>query len=233
MLDVNLAHLLVWYLVFVFSTTCHEYAHALVAFKGGDPTAYEGGQLSLDPTPHIRRSPLGMVFVPLLSYVYYHWMIGWASVPFDPRWGKHHPKWQALMSAAGPLANFSLAAVAVVSIRLAVASGLLAVPPTVTFERLVVATGNPDTASVGSALAMALSIMANLNLMLGLFNLLPIPPLDGAGVLEGLGSRLVAPIYEKLREQPMVPLLGLLIAWYLFGYLAGWAFELNIVLALA
>ncbi len=232
MLDVNLAHLLVWYLVFVFSTTCHEYAHALVAYKGGDLTAYEGGQLSLDPTPHIRRSPFGMVIVPLLSFVWYQWMIGWASVPYDPRWGKRHPRWQAMMSAAGPLANFTLAAAAIVSIRVLVGAGVFEVPRSVDFQQLVVAVGDPEGQSITGALAMALSILANLNLLLGIFNLMPFPPLDGAGVVEGAGPTPVAQLYEKLREQPMLPMLGLVVAWYSFGYLASWALDLNIFLAL-
>src|SRR4051794_31872845 len=56
-----------WYFVFLFSTTFHEAAHAWVAQRGGDLTAYEGGQVSLDPRPHIRREPWGMVVLPLLS----------------------------------------------------------------------------------------------------------------------------------------------------------------------
>ena len=56
---------LVFYVVFVFSTVLHEAAHAWAALKGGDPTAYEGGQVTLDPVPHIRREPIGMVLVPI------------------------------------------------------------------------------------------------------------------------------------------------------------------------
>jgi len=220
--DINLAHLGVWYLVFVFSTTCHEYAHALLAFKGGDTTAYEGGQLSLDPTPHVKRSPFGMVVVPLISYVYYGWMIGWASVPYDPQWGKRNPKRQGLMSLAGPAANLLLAALALAAIRALLAAGVFQMlPPTqMSIQQLVVATGDPTGQSPVSALAMALSIMVNLNVLLGVFNLIPVPPLDGAGVLEGLGPRSVAQLYEKLRAQPLLGLLGLVIAWKLFPYVA-------------
>ena len=56
-----LVGLIIWYVVFVFSTTCHEASHALAGLLGGDRTAYEGGQVTLDPGPHIRREPLGMV----------------------------------------------------------------------------------------------------------------------------------------------------------------------------
>ena len=58
----------IWYIVFLFSTTCHEAAHALVAKMGGDLTAAEGGQVTLNPIPHIRRSPFGMVVVPIVSF---------------------------------------------------------------------------------------------------------------------------------------------------------------------
>ena len=71
----------IWYVVFLFSTTCHEGAHALVAKLGGDPTAFYGGQVTLNPLPHIRREPLGTVVVPILSYLFSEWMIGWASAP--------------------------------------------------------------------------------------------------------------------------------------------------------
>ena len=66
----------VWYLVFLFSTTCHEAAHALAAKWGGDLTAFEGGQVTLNPIPHIRRSPFGMVIVPIASFALGGWMIG-------------------------------------------------------------------------------------------------------------------------------------------------------------
>ena len=71
--------LLVWYLVFLFSTTFHEFSHAFLAYKGGDLTAYETGHVTLDPSPHIRRSPIGMVLVPIISYVQLGWMVGFAS----------------------------------------------------------------------------------------------------------------------------------------------------------
>jgi hypothetical protein len=56
----------IWYIVFLFSTTCHEGAHALIARIGGDPTAFHGGQVTLNPWPHIRREPFGLVVVPIL-----------------------------------------------------------------------------------------------------------------------------------------------------------------------
>ena len=92
----------IWYIVFLFSTTCHEGAHALAAKWGGDPTAFHGGQVSLNPLPHIRREPFGLVLVPIVSYFWMHWMIGWASAPYDPNWQAAHPRRSAWMALAGP-----------------------------------------------------------------------------------------------------------------------------------
>src|SRR5688572_31775898 len=108
----TLAELAIWYLVFVFSTTCHEAAHAWAAHRGGDPTAYADGHVSLDPLPHIRRSPMGMVVIPIISFLMGGWMIGWASVPLNPEWARQYPRRAALMSLAGPAANLTLALVA-------------------------------------------------------------------------------------------------------------------------
>jgi hypothetical protein len=80
---------LLWYVVFLLSTTCHEAAHALVAKRGGDLTAFHGGQVTLEPWPHIRREPFGMILVPILSFLTGGWMVGWASAPYDPFWSQH------------------------------------------------------------------------------------------------------------------------------------------------
>ena len=98
-----------WFLAFLFSTTVHEAMHALAALKGGDPTAYHGGQVSLSPIPHIRREPIGMLVVPLLTALTQGWAIGWASTPYDTRWAAQYPKRAALMAAAGPAGNLSIA----------------------------------------------------------------------------------------------------------------------------
>ena len=92
---------LAWYLVFLFSTTAHEAAHTLAAKIGGDSTAADGGQLTLDPIPHMQREPLGMLLVPALSMMFSGFMVGWASAPYDPRWAYNYPRRAAWM-ALGP-----------------------------------------------------------------------------------------------------------------------------------
>jgi hypothetical protein len=75
--DGDLAVGLLWFIAFLFSTTVHEAMHALVAWKGGDPTAYHRGQVSLSPIPHIKREPIGMLAVPLLTSLTQGWAMGW------------------------------------------------------------------------------------------------------------------------------------------------------------
>src|SRR6267154_6190046 len=110
----DLALGVIWYIVFLFSTTCHEASHSLAAKLGGDLTAFAGGQVSLNPVPHIRREPFGMVVMPLLGIFTGSGLIGWASAPYDPLWSQKHPKRSAWMSLAGPAANFAIAIVAAI-----------------------------------------------------------------------------------------------------------------------
>src|SRR5450432_1625621 len=127
----------VWYVVFLLSTTCHEAAHAFVARMGGDLTAFHGGQATLDPLPHIRREPFGMVIFPILSYAVGGWMMGWASAPYDPLWSLRYPRRAAWMSLAGPGANYSLAILAAILIHLGMWTGLLMPPESASFTHVV------------------------------------------------------------------------------------------------
>jgi Zn-dependent protease len=204
---------LVWYVVFLLSTTCHEAAHALVAKLGGDLTAYHGGQVSLDPTPHIRREPFGMVVIPILSYIMGGWMMGWASAPYDPYWAERHPRRAAWKSLAGPAANFSLAILAGVLIHAGLIAGLFEYPDSLGFTHMVRA------ASGGAAVGAAtfLSILFSLNLLLGTFNLIPIPPLDGftaIGVL--LPEELAGRVQAMRHSLGNFTFIGLLLAWKVF-----------------
>lgn len=207
---------LLWLVVFVFSTTCHEAAHALVAYRLGDPTAYHGGQVTLNPGPHLRREPVGMILVPILSFFLAGWMIGWASAPYDPQWALRHPKRSALMALAGPISNLVLAVTAALGIRLGIALGAFQAPASATFASVVAAPGG----GMAEALAAALSIAFTLNLLLFVFNLFPVPPLDGSGVLPLVMSDDAARTYQSfLFSQPMLAWVGILVAWRLVGTL--------------
>jgi Zn-dependent protease len=211
-----LAYGFVWYVAFLFSTTCHEAAHALVAKLGGDETAALGGQVSLNPLPHIQREPWGMVVFPILSFfVFKSGMIGWASAPFDPQWERRHPRRAALMALAGPAANYTLMLLAAIGLRLGQSMGWL--------QR------NPET-GLPNLLAVALSVFFSLNLLLGTFNLLPVPPLDGsAGIMLFMSESRAQRYLDWLRgnSYAMVGLLvGLLVFRYFYGPVESFATNL-------
>jgi Zn-dependent protease len=189
------------YIVFLFSTTCHEASHALVAKLGGDSTAALGGQVSLNPIPHIRRSFFGMVVVPIGSFLLWGGMIGWASAPYDPLWERRHPHRAAWMALGGPAANFTLMLLAALAIRL--------VRP---YHSLLF---NPSTGTP-SFLAITLSVVFSLNLLLGTFNLLPVPPLDGSTGVMILMSETRAQRYLDWIRGNNFALAGLFIGMALF-----------------
>jgi Zn-dependent protease len=207
---------IIWYVVLLLSLTLHEAAHAWAARRGGDSTAYLGGQVSLDPLPHIRREPFGMVLVPLLSFAYSGWMIGWASTPFDPRWAYAHPRRAAWMSAAGPAANLLLVVLAGLGIRAGIAAGVFFPPEWIRFAEVVSAGGG-----LPSAVASFLSILFTLNLLLFLFNLFPLPPLDGSGAVGLLLPEDLARRAQLWMRHPTLSLLGILLAWMLIGPVFG------------
>jgi len=175
----NLSSALVYYVVFLFSTTLHEAAHAWAAARGGDLTAYHGGQASLDPIPHIRREPFGMVVLPLISALITGWPFGYASAPFDPQWAMRHPKRAALMSLAGPAANLLLVVLAAAAIRGGILGDVFFAPERIRFGEIT----DTNAGGVWPAVATMLSAFFSLNLLLAAFNLLPFPPLDGSGAV--------------------------------------------------
>lgn len=162
----DIVNAFIWYVAFLFSTTCHEASHALAAKLQGDETAARGGQVTLNPLPHIQREPWGMVVFPILTVLISHGnsLLGWASAPFDREWEWRHPRKSALMAMAGPAANFTLMFLAVAGIQ--------------------VGRHFQWFQSEGGAFAFkVLLVMFLLNLLLGLFNLVPVPPLDGSSAI--------------------------------------------------
>ena len=220
----------VWYAVFLFTLTFHESSHALVAWLLGDDTAYRGGQVSLNPWPHLRREPFGTVVIPILSFVVSGWMMGWASAPYDRWWGQRHPRRLAAMSAAGPAANLLLALGLFLLLKALLGAGFFVPPQEASFGHLVAAPAATPAASLAPALAFGLSVALNLNVLLFLFNLIPLPPLDGAGILGGLFPGSVGALLESFARSPMMGMVGLLVAWRVFDFIYPAAF--SIVLSL-
>jgi Zn-dependent protease len=212
------------YVVFLLSTTCHEAAHALVAKWGGDTTALEGGQVSLNPWPHIQREPFGMVLMPLIGIATGSGLIGWASAPYNPKWAIENPKHAARMSLAGPVANFGIATLAGIAMRIGLAIGSFVPPDGISFSELVA----PATkGGIGEGVATVLSVFFSLNILLGCFNLIPFPPLDGYGVLGLFLSDANAVRLQLLRlRMGAFSFLGLVIAWQVFDRYSPTLFDL-------
>jgi Zn-dependent protease len=202
----------IWYFAFLFSVVFHEAAHALAALKLGDSTAYEGGQVTMNPVPHVRREPFGTIAVPILSFIMGGWMIGWASAPYNPHWALRYPKRSALMALAGPSANLIIVIVMFVFIRVGIGLNVFSSPATATVSHVTAAT----SAGVFAALAKFFSILFSLNLILFIFNLLPLPPLDGSGIIPLALDDDMARKYLDFIRNPAFMIIGLLAAWRLF-----------------
>jgi Zn-dependent protease len=213
---VDIGGLAVWMVAFLFSATAHEAAHAYVAMRGGDPTAYHGGQVSLNPIPHIMRSPFGMIVIPFLIYSMYGYMLGWASAPYDPHWAARHPRRAALMAAAGPAANFLIFLAAIILAKIGLLFGIFQHPEYYGFGQMLAA-----ESGMWAGAARLLSVFISLNVLLFVFNLFPFPPLDGSSVITLFMSDSQARKYTAFISQPMYSLVGILLAWRLLDFVFG------------
>lgn len=206
---------LIWFTAFLFSTTVHEAMHAFAAWRLGDPTAYNGGQVSLSPVPHVAREPIGMVVLPLLTSLTQGWAIGWASCPYDPVWAERYPKRAAVMAAAGPLGNVLVGLVAFIAIKVGLMAGWFVAPDHVSFDSIV------ELASGPSFITSLLSVFVVMNAFLAAFNLLPLPPLDGAAVFTIALPEATALRLRGLYRNPSLSLIGMLVAWKVFPFVTG------------
>jgi Zn-dependent protease len=171
--------------------TIHEYAHARAAKLQGDLTAEQYGRLTINPLAHI--DIIGTILVPIVLL----WStggkvgFGWAKpVPVNPFAFRHPRRGVLYVSLAGPLSNIALALVAGVMLRVALGA---------------------SHAGLGSPLAQILISIAVINLFLAFFNLIPIPPLDGAGVLSAILPVEYAKKYESLGRYGTLIVLGLIV----------------------
>lgn len=168
-----------------------------------------------------------MLIFPWLTFFLNGWMMGWASAPYDPYWAMRYPRRAAWMSLAGPAANFILVAIAAVLIRAGLLFGLFRPGSTMRFTDVIQAADG--TPAAFEAVATLLSIMFALNILLGVFNLLPLPPLDG---FTAIGLVLPDSMAAKLREWQMTmggyQMIGMLIAWQLGGYVIGPAYYIGL-----
>jgi len=180
-LDINVAQIFISLTVLLFSLTVHESAHAWTADRLGDPTARLLGRVSLNPLVHI--DPIGTVVFPLIAAISGVPLIGWAKpVPVNGRQLTRPRRDYVFVAAAGPASNLALALVAAIALHL--------VPVT------PVTIGEPN---VSAPIAALLVQLRQINVLLAVFNMIPIPPLDGGNVLAGLLPLSLAIPFARMR----------------------------------
>ena len=178
----NILQFLTFFPIVLFSITIHEAAHALAAYKMGDPTANYMGRLTLNPLKHI--DPIGTILVPILLHMSGLPPFGWAKpVPVDFRRLRDQKLGYIAVGISGPLANFAFAIIAGLFIRI--------LPVTVLSEFL--------------------TILFVLNMILGMFNMIPFPPLDGSRVLYAFLSYKNRILFHQFERYSFIVLIVLIL----------------------
>jgi len=182
------------FIVFLFAISFHESAHAWMANRRGDPTARMLGRVSLNPIKHI--DPIGTVLLPLVA-LFSGWpLLGWAKpTPVDPRNFKSPVLDDILTSVAGPVSNFLLATGALVALMLIKVSSPLGRQVVL---GILVGWISPETGSVLVPLSLLLYELMFISVLLGVFNLIPVPPLDGSHVLRHFLPPNALRVYDTL-----------------------------------
>ena len=181
---------LIWAVALVFSIILHEVAHGYAAYKLGDPTAAYSNRLTLNPIPHIDL--FGSILLPLFLIMgHFSFVLGWAKpVPINPYNFRNYKRGLMITALAGPATNFLLALL----------SGLL-----------ILGLSRFWVTPLAGAVYHFLSIFLGVNISLGVFNLIPIPPLDGSRILYGLLPNRWADKYLSVERYGIFILIGLLI----------------------
>ena len=191
--SLDIGQLVIIFAVLLFSLTVHESAHAWTAARFGDPTAQRLGRISLNPAVHI--DPIGTVLLPLVAFTTGAPIIGWAKpVPVNARYLARPRQDFLFIAAAGPASNLVLASMASVVMQMVPVS--------------------PVEFGIGPALPVwtIAAMMFEINLLLAVINMVPVPPLDGGNVLAGLLPGGLARAYDwVLRPWGFLVLYGLLL----------------------
>ena len=189
---ISFSDVFIEFIVLLFSLTIHESAHAWSADRLGDPTARMLGRVSLNPIVH--ADLVGTVIFPLMAMFSRVPLLGWAKpVPVNIRNLRRHRRDYVLVAAAGPASNLVLAVAAALALAFVPVS-----PFTI---------GEPN---VSAPLARLLSVALQLNVLLAVFNMVPIPPLDGGNVLSGLLPDRLAAVFDRIRPYGFMLLYALM-----------------------
>ncbi len=209
-MNLDPGRIIIWFVVFLLSLTIHECAHAWAAERSGDPTGRYLGRVTLNPIPHI--DILGTIILPLIMITTGGWMFGWAKpVPFnslnlrDRKWG------EIFIAIAGPGSNILLMIIFAVIYKVVFRSALV------------------SPASLGELVQpveMLLILGIRMNVILAVFNMIPIPPLDGSHVLRNLLPDSLAESYAQIPEWIGFIALMLLVRTGITYYLTGPIFSL-------
>ena len=188
--DLNVTNLVLSLLVLIVSLCVHEAAHAWSASQLGDDTAKRLGRVTLNPVVHV--DPIGTLLLPLIAMASGAPLIGWAKpTPVNTRNLGHPRRDSILVTAAGPISNLVIAFAAAAAIRAGAMAG-------------------------GNWLDLLLYDALTLNVLLAVFNMVPVPPLDGGNVLSGLLRGPVANAFDSLRPYGFLILYGLLLTGVLW-----------------
>jgi Zn-dependent protease len=190
----TLQHVIILFqlIAFLFAISVHESAHAWMANRQGDPTARMLGRISLNPIKHI--DPIGTVLLPLIAMLTHFPVIGWAKpTPVDPRNFKNPVRDDILTSVAGPVSNFIVATGATILLAAIAAmapGGRMLVRETIS--------GFMQENVALTPVALLLYQFLVINVLLAVFNLIPIPPLDGSHVLRHVLPEKLRQVYDSL-----------------------------------
>jgi Zn-dependent protease len=203
--DIDPGNLIIWFIVLLFSLSFHEAAHAWTSERFGDDTGRIQGRITLNPIPHI--DVFGTILFPIVSALSGIPLLGWAKpVQTNPLMWRDKTRANISVSAAGPISNFILAAVAFIVIKVLIGTG------TVYLRGGYYTLVEPIAQDAGfmAPLSVLLSVMLLLNVGLGVFNLIPVPPLDGSHVLEELLPASMTEAYAQIQPYGFMLLYGLM-----------------------
>jgi Zn-dependent protease len=215
---IQIGDLIFYFIAFILSLSVHESAHALTSYWFGDDTGHMQGRISLNPMAHI--DPIGTILIPLMGFLSAAQgippLIGWAKpVETNPLRWRNKDLANISVSAAGPISNFLVALTVFIVMKAMLLSGTVIPANIRPFTFIQPMPGQPDWLL---PICTFLSLMLMLNVALAIFNLIPIPPLDGSHVLETLLPDSLKGVYEQIRPYSWIILLGLL--WIgVFGFI--------------